>query len=62
MVVYLVMIDFKCPHCDCEEYSGRTILDPDWTSPTTADFSVTDIFVCKDCDKEIEWPKDKKTE
>jgi hypothetical protein len=56
------MDNFKCPYCDCEEHTSRIILEPDWRNPTTADFSVTDIFVCKGCGKEIEWPKDKKKE
>ena len=56
------MDNFKCPYCDCEEHKGHTILDPDWSNPTTADFSVTEIFICKDCGKEIKWPKDKKKE
>ena len=45
------MDNFKCPYCDCEEHKGHTILDPDWRNPTTADFSVTEIFLCKDCGK-----------
>ena len=58
------MSDFKCPHCDCEEYSSEIILDRDWQNPNPleVDFSVTSIYVCKNCSKEIEWPKDKKKE
>jgi|ETNmetMinimDraft_12_1059888.scaffolds.fasta_scaffold450730_1 hypothetical protein len=47
---------FKCPHCECTEWTNHCIIDPDWRNPLTADFSVTETFTCKNCKRDINFP------
>ena len=53
------MDDFKCPYCGCEKYSRIMNLDP---HPHVENWDVHVIYDCRDCGKEIKWPKDKKKE
>jgi len=50
------MTDFNCPNCKCKEWDNHTIMDPDWTNPLIADFSITESFTCKNCKREINYP------